>query len=192
MDPIALLQNVCRDLGNDYLWLKGLGVFVAWLLSVCLGACCIRGAYTAFGQRTHVDLSSGGSALVSALGAVERTLYFGSAGLGKPEGIAVWLVFKAASQWGRGPVTATTKVSLLNNASLVGNGLSIAWGVTPGAVLRWAISEPRYSEIWFLVVLLASAGLMGFTWLLPTLVPETAAARAARDVHRKIEGTAKG
>ncbi|MHB1413795.1 MAG: hypothetical protein ACYC1C_00960 [Chloroflexota bacterium] len=120
-------------------------VFVAWFFAVIAGDRLIRSvidlAWMRIGEQKDAPW------LTTLLGTVERSLYFAAYLLGTLEFVAVWLAFKVAVRWARweekpdpnagNGSNLANKGRNLYNAFLIGNGLSVAYGITGAAALGW-------------------------------------------------------
>jgi hypothetical protein len=76
------------------------------------------------------------------LGILERGLYAASWQFGKPEFIAVWLALKVAGQWKAWGEDREVRNSIVSgravfNVFLIGNGLSIGYGVVGALMVDW-------------------------------------------------------
>ena len=71
-------------------------------------------------------------------GVTERTIYTSMIVLGKPEGIAVWLAFKAVMRW---KIGENDKAHIPgSNIYMIGTALNVAIGVIGGFIARWKLS----------------------------------------------------
>ena len=91
----------------------------------------------------------------SLVGATERILYTSAILFNRPEFIAIWLVFKTASQWRRwGDKEKTNQTEIAPyqeranfNSYLINSGLSIAYGVLGGQIALWLKHSHVYIAI---------------------------------------------
>jgi hypothetical protein len=121
--------------------------------------------------RTHQSLYTkfdgtgtiGWRAIITGL--VERCLYTGSALMGRPEFVAVWIVMKSVAHWERfrsdakhdnRNLDATAKF----NGYFINNGLSIAYGMTGAYVTKLLLCEKCITAIIFMISLSASHALL--------------------------------
>lgn len=71
-------------------------------------------------------------------GVTERTIYTSMILLGKPEGIAVWLAFKAVMRW---KIDEKDERHIPGSLIyMIGTALNLAFGVLGGFVARWTLS----------------------------------------------------
>jgi hypothetical protein len=71
-------------------------------------------------------------------GFMERTLYTSMIVFGKPEGIAVWLAFKAVMRW---KVRENDEAHIPgSNIYMIGTALNVAIGVLGGFIAKWKFS----------------------------------------------------
>ena len=121
-----------------------------------------------------------------AVGVVERALYVTAVFEGRPELIAAWLVLKGALSWSRRPGEPG-----LTNRLLVEAGLSLAFGVSGGAVaLHLGEAGNEWIVVGYVVLPLILCGLVAAlsatwapSWLLRTFDPGEAYRRqAAREL----------
>jgi hypothetical protein len=121
--------------------------------------------------------TAGRSLHQGAAGLVERTLYVTAVFEGRPELIAGWLVLKGAISWSRRPGELG-----LSNRFLVEAGLSLAFGVSGGAVaLHLGESGNEWVVVGYVALPLILAGVVAAlsaawapAWLLRILDPPEA------------------
>lgn len=92
--------------------------------------------------------------LAEMLGMVERALYSASIQFGKPEFIAVWLALKVAGSWRLWSETDTGRVIL--SVFLIGNALSVAYGVVGGILPQKMKELPAMALVVASVLIVAS------------------------------------
>jgi len=94
--------------------------------------------------------------LVATLGAFERTMYSTMILIGAPQGIAVWLAFKVLTRWSYSfemPKEAintssgnNTLSSALGNIYLVGNLLTLFFGILGGLIWKYGITSSFFTN----------------------------------------------
>jgi len=100
------------------------------------------------------------------MGIVERVIYFISFMLGYEEFIAIWLALKAAPQlsnWEKGfEVAGYKEISgrVIYNIFLIGNGLSIGFGVMGASLVPLIESGQYLRSVYLASALLAGCGLL--------------------------------
>ena len=78
-------------------------------------------------------------------GIMERALYTSTIVFGRPEGIAVWLAFKAVMRW----KIHEDKGARIpgSNIYMIGTALNVAFGVLGGFIANWNVSLLEVSEL---------------------------------------------
>ncbi len=98
-------------------------------------------------------------------GYIERPMYTASYLLGKPEFIGIWLGVKMLARWSL-PQTAEDKITDSRHRYypvLIGNSLSVAYGVAGALVIKW-LRFPL-GLLWALITMLALViGTLALTW----------------------------
>ena len=112
----------------------------AFLISVILGhigtSAVVDSMWASLGSEAHRPTAW----MPRGVGFVERTLYTAAPILGRPEFVAVWLAMKVAGQWKvweEEGVQGKVSGRAVYNTFLVGNAVSIAYGVTGGLLVAW-------------------------------------------------------
>ena len=119
--------------------------------------------------------------LPAQVGVLERSLYTASILVGKEQFIAVWLALKMIPKWswyrpsrgnGRNGTSDTTKEPSdrsVFNIYLIGNGLSIAYGVAGGLIAKCLFDQPQHpirAGAFALMPLMLSVFIWGSAWVL--------------------------
>ena len=94
------------------------------------------------------------------IGLIERVMYTSCVLLGWQNFIAVWLALKAVPQWRLWTeVTENLQGRAIFNIFLIGNSLSVIYGVAGGLIVKWLIADEISTAI-VVAVLLILGGLV--------------------------------
>jgi MFS family permease len=148
-----------------------LAVIVGYAYSVVLGGVVIKWVldrfYSGYEQGRTVEKWRAG-----VVGLVERTLYTTAFLMGIPEFIAVWLALKVAGQWERWKTDWSSEARskelkakkdtsrVMYSGYLLGNALSIAFGVTGASMIQQSLSGRWQTAVALGLVLLALASVL--------------------------------
>lgn len=142
-----------------------LGHLVGFFFSVVVGAWMVGATVRA--MRTSLGVAPVPFAWQSnAVGLLERALYTSAWLVGRPGFVAIWLGLKLAGHWKHGMSGGeAVPGKAAFGVFLIGNGLSLAYGLLGGMMVDWL----RF-ELWPYAIA-APIVLVLFNWYLMPLVP---------------------
>ena len=170
---------------NQHLLLSLVDITIGYIYSVGLGSL-LTYYFADFTGKAIKEFAEGKEYYrwtASLVGATERILYTSAILFNRLEFIAIWLVFKSASQWRRWGNKETTNQTEINpyqeraifNSYLINSGLSIAYGVLGGQIALWL----KHNHVY--IAIFSGVGLVLINiFLLELLMPNTRKAKAIK------------